>query len=285
MPYSNFDKKIETMKYLIPFDFSPVSINAVQNAIKFAENTESDLFLLHIISDKRQLKAKELQLKEFVSTLQLPELVSVSYHVTVGDIFTDIGKIADYHGADLAIMGTHGVDMMQKLFGSNAIKIIKNSSVPFVVIQEECQMTKLKKIVMPISIEKKSMQVLRFASKLSQMYDAEIHLVGRIHEDEFLKHKENVNVIVANNFLVENKIKHKFEIVDVDKSKFLDYVVEYAAKNDADLFATTYFSDAIMPVFEKFVQHLIVNNKHIPVLCVNAQSLSSIDSTLSFMTV
>ena len=83
----------------------------------------------------------------------------------------------------------------------------------------------------------------------------------------------------------ENKIKHKFEIVDVDKSKFLDYVIDYAAKNDADLFAATYFSDAIMPVFEKFVQHLIVNKKHIPVLCVNAQSLSSIDSTLSFMTV
>jgi nucleotide-binding universal stress UspA family protein len=273
------------MKYLIPFDFSPVSVNAVKNAIKFAENAESDLFLLHIISDKRQLKAKELLLKEFIATLELPKLVTASFHVTVGDIFTDIGKIADYHGADLAIMGTHGVDTMQKLFGSNAVKIIKNSSVPFIVIQEECEMTKLKKIVMPISIEKKSMQVLRFASKLSQMYDAELHLVGRMHSDEFLKHKENVNVIVANNFLVENNIKHKFEIVDVDKSKFLEYVVDYAAKEDADLIATTYFSDAIMPVFEKFVQHLIVNPKHIPVLCVNAQSLSSIDSTLSFMTV
>jgi hypothetical protein len=40
-----------------------------------------------------------------------------------------------------------------------------------------------------------------------------------------------------------------------------------------------------MPVFEKFVQHLIVNEKQIPVLCYNAKTLTSINSTLTFMTV
>jgi hypothetical protein len=65
--------------------------------------------------------------------------------------------------------------------------------------------------------------------------------VGRLHSDEFLKKQENVNVITANQFLVENNIKHHFEIVDVSKSDFLDYVINYAADQGADMIAATYF--------------------------------------------
>jgi hypothetical protein len=111
------------------------------------------------------LRRNEILLKEYVSTLEIPVNVTINHHVAVGEIFNDIGKIASYHGADLVIMGTHGVDVMQKLFGSNAVKIIKNATVPFIVIQEGCEIKQLNKIVIPISIEKKSMQVFTFCGK------------------------------------------------------------------------------------------------------------------------
>jgi nucleotide-binding universal stress UspA family protein len=272
------------MKYLIPFDFTTVSKNAVKHALRLAKMTSGELFLLHLIKDKDTLKIKDIELKNFLNTFNPEQNVTFSGQVVVGDIFNDIGRIAEYHGADLVVMGTHGVDAMQKLFGSNVVKIIRESSVPFIVIQENCDLKHLNKIVLPFSIETKSMQVLRFASTLSKIYDAEIHLIGRKHDDEFLKHKEHSNVIMAKKYLLENKIKHSFELIDIPKNKFQDYVLEYAANNEVDLIATTYFSDSIMPMFEKFVQNLIINNKNIPVLCLNAKSLSKSDSILSFMT-
>lgn len=272
------------MKYLIPFDFTSITENALKQAIQFAAHDGGEIYIVHIVDDAEHVYLKEIQLKEYMKSLSHPENVSISSHVSVGAVLTDIGKIADYHDADLVIMGTHGVDSFQKMFGSKAVKVIKNSSVPFILLQEGCGLTDLKKIVMPISIERKSIQVLKYAAKFSKLFNAEIHLVGRVHEDSFLKHKENTNVILINDFLHDNNIKHYFEIVNVSKSDFMDFILNYSEKIGANLIATTYFSDSLLPIFEKFVQNLIVNPKNIPVLCVNAQSLTKADATLSLMT-
>jgi nucleotide-binding universal stress UspA family protein len=272
------------MKYLVPFDFSQVSKTAVKHAIRLAEISQGNIFLLHIVSDKELFKKKELMLIDYVDGIRKDTKSTISAHVVVGDIFNDIGKISEYHGADLVVMGTHGVDTMQRFFGSNAVKIIRNSTVPFIVVQEETDVKKMNKIVMPFSIEKKSMQVLRFAVQLSKIYDAEIIMLGRNHTDEVFKQQENINVLVSNKFLKENGVKHNFEIVDVSKGEFPEFVIDYSKKVDADLIATTYYSDSLLPMFEKFIQNLIINEHHIPVLCVNAHSLTKADSVMSFMT-
>lgn len=272
------------MKYLVPFDFSEVSKNAVRNALNLAEITGGNLFLLHVVNEKEMLKAKELLMNEYIAKVRLSTEIPLSYQLVVGDVFNDIGKIATYHGADYVVMGTHGVDMLQKIFGSNAIKMIRNASVPFIVFQEEASLKKVKRILIPISIETRSMQVLRFAARLSIIYKAQLCLIGRTHTDEFLKHKENSNLILAENYLQERKVDYKIELVDVNRAMFEEYVLDYAVQNNIDLIATTYFSDAVLPIFEKFVQNLIVNKYHIPILCVNAESLTRMDSILSVMT-
>ena len=89
---------------------------------------------------------------------------------------------------------------------------------------------------------------------------------------------------MAKKHLLEVGVEHHFELTSISKSDFPDFIVRFAKENNADLIASTYFSDSIMPMFEKFVQNLIVNEAHIPVVCINAQSLSKADSVLSFMT-
>lgn len=273
------------MKYLIPFDFSEVSRNAVENAIKLVKVTGGDLFLLHIVKNRKDFKTQELKLRNYVESIPKKQDYSISFNVVIGDIFTDIGKIAEYHGADIIVMGTHGVDTLQKMFGSNAVKVINHATTPFIIFQENCKINQLKKIIMPISVETRSMQVLRFAVKLSKKFNAEIHLVGRHHKDEFLLHKENSNIILSKKFLVKNSVKHHFELVNVSKSDFLDYLLDYATMQKADMIACTYYSDSVMPMFEKFVQNIINNDQQIPVICVNAQSLYQVDSSLSFLTI
>jgi len=273
------------MKYLVPYDFSDISKNAVEQAIQLAITTGGDIFLLHIVKNKDDFKERERQLKDYVSQLKASSNTTVSAHVVVGNIFTDIGKIAEYHGADLVLMGTHGVDALQKIFGSNSVKIINHSVVPFVVIQENCKMKDIHKIVMPMSFASESIQVLRFAVEISKAFGAEIHLIGRKQSDEWMMNKVRSNVVIAERYMNKNKVKHSVDLTDIPKGEFQQYIIDYCAANNIDLLATTYYSDSMMPMFEKFVQHLIVNPHLIPVMCVNAQTLSKISSQFSFITI
>ena len=124
------------MKYLIPFDFTEVGKNAVKHTQRLADISGGEIYILHLVEKRELLKEKEHLLNEYVSSLKTKSNFEINSHVVVGNIFSDIGKIADYHGADFVVMGTHGLDGMQKIFGSNVLKIINNSSVPFIVIQE-----------------------------------------------------------------------------------------------------------------------------------------------------
>jgi nucleotide-binding universal stress UspA family protein len=270
---------------LVPYDFSTISQNAVQHALRLCKETGGNLFLLHIVKHKDEYRDKEKELSHYVTSLDIPEGISVTGHVVVGDIFTDIGKIAKYHGADLVVMGTHGVDALQKIFGSRSVRIITHSVVPFVVVQENSKMTGIHKIVMPVSFESESIQVLRAAAHLSKLFDAEIHLIGRHQEDEFAQTKVNVNIIVAKKFMDENKVKHSFEVANITKGEFMDYLLDYSVKNNVDLLAASYYTGNTLPIFAKFVQNLIVNPKNIPVLCVNAEALTHINSQYTFITV
>jgi nucleotide-binding universal stress UspA family protein len=272
------------MKYLIPFDFSQVSKNAVDCALKMPCLQEGELSLLHIVEDKEEMREQEISLKEYVNGLKTQKSLAITSHVVVGKILNDIGKIAEFHGADYIIMGTHGVDTMQKIFGSNVLKIIKNSSIPLIIFQETCKLDKISTIVMPFSIEKESIQVIKFAVNICKQYDAKLILLGRNHTDEIFKHKENTMVVMAKKYMLEHKVNHEIEIAEVSEADFPNYLEEFAKKMEADLIATTYYSESILPIFDKFVQNLVVNKYNIPVLCVNSKSLSSSSSILSVMT-
>lgn len=273
------------MKYLVPFDFSHVSKNAVDNALTLCKQSGGDIILLHVVSDRDVVQRNKLLLDDYIKHLNVDNNIHLSENVFVGDPFEDVGKMAELHQANYVIMGTHGLTLKQKIFGGHTVKIISNSSTPFIVLQDDVTIKEIKKIILPFSIENKSLQVIKFASQLCKTYGAELHLVGRHHDDEFLKHKENTSIIVAKTHLYEQGVTHHVELGDVSKGDFMDFILEYAHKEKADLIAATYFSDSLMPMFDKFIQNLIVNELKIPVLCVNAQTLSKADSTLSYLTI
>ncbi|MGJ8660988.1 MAG: hypothetical protein ACSHXL_03040, partial [Bacteroidota bacterium] len=83
--------------------------------------------------------------------------------------------------------------------------------------------------------------------------------------------------------LTENNIKH--EIVDLPKvGSYQQELVEFAESVDADLIAATYFRDGIMPTPNSFIQKMIENKYHIPLLTVNADELMIQSATLGFIT-
>ena len=122
--------------YILPYDFTPTSEKALQYAMHLGKHVDIEIRLLHLAKDKASGMAKVKKLEQLKDSLHIPSGVTVSSIVKVGNIFTDIGKIAKKEKAQLVIMGTHGAKGMQWLFGSFAMKILRTSDCPFLIVQK-----------------------------------------------------------------------------------------------------------------------------------------------------
>ena len=125
-------------KLLVPTDFTDVAHTAINHAARLAETIKGEVILLNVVKDKddvakaaKKMKEEEALAKSFYADCP------VSSIVRIGNIFDDIGQAASEIGATLIIMGTHGASGWQKVVGSHALKVITNSSVPFIVVQKQ----------------------------------------------------------------------------------------------------------------------------------------------------
>lgn len=270
--------------YLVPFDFTEVSESATRLALELAHANDGTVYLLHIVSKNRDRITKRKEFDHFVRSLEYNDQLRIETKVLIGDIFEDTGKAGDILKASLIVMGTHGARGFQKLFGSHAVKMISSSSSPFLITQGKKEVDKIKTIVMPFSFMKETIQITTFAASVAKSFNAKIHLVGFHDKDQWLEHKTQSNQLVVRKHLTDAGIDH--EIINLPIGGNYDSnLLEYCKKADADIIAAAYFKEGIIQNPNSFIQMMIENEYHIPVLTVNAEELSIINSNLSFMTV
>lgn len=270
--------------YLVPYDFTEVSESGARLALDLAEANDGTVYLLHIISKRSEKNKIRQKFDLLVASMTENDQKRLVTKVIVGDIFEDTGKAADILGASMIVMGTHGARGLQKIFGSNAIKMISSSSSPLLITQGKKKIEDLKTIVMPFSFAKETIQITTFAASVAKKFNASIHLVGFHDNDQWLEHKTQSNQLVVRKHLTNYDVEH--EIVNLPKSgNYEKNLLEYAASVNADIIAAAYFREGIIQNPNSFIQEMIENEHHIPLLTVNAEELSVINSTLSFMTI
>lgn len=122
---------------LVPTDYSEVADCAINHALKLASFLQGKIILMHVVAKEDEVKSNMEKLQKIADELQRTHIIKISPMVKVGNIFDDIGGVAKEINARLIIMGTHGVKGFQHITGSYAIKVITNSSTPFIVVQKE----------------------------------------------------------------------------------------------------------------------------------------------------
>lgn len=271
------------MKLLVPFDFTPITESALQHALKISDSLSASVELLHIVSKESLVAEAEQKLAAVVAELLIQYQERVSISVKVGDIFKDIAAAAEQEAsADLIVMGTHGAKGMQKLLGSHAIKVVTSAKVPFIITQEKLPESEISRIVLPVSLSKESLQIVKYSTYLAKQYGAEIHVVYEEETDEFLLKKLTNNMILVKKHFAENKVDYKLEPLKGSGS-LQEKTISYGAKNRADLFAIAYFSDSVLPQFDRFAQDMITNNMEIPVLIVSTHQIKKVNTNYSFI--
>jgi nucleotide-binding universal stress UspA family protein len=268
-----------TLRLLVPWDFTPVAENALKYAIKIGSlAVTSHIELIYVIESggifsKGKLTEKEATEKLKADHIRIKDTYGVEVKSTVmeGNIFHTISEHAAEIAADLVVMGTHGIKGVQKLTGSWALKVIAGSSVPFLVVQDEPTKARVfEHVVMPLDFSFDEKSKLNWAIKVSVQYKSQIHIIIPNAFDAGVQKKVNYNLAFAKKHLESYNIP--YEIHNAGKgNKFQDEVVKLALDIEADLILimTSGSLDFTDYVFGAQEQHIIANEAKIPVMCIN----------------
>ncbi len=260
-------------KILVPTDFTKVSDCALGHASTMAARMAAEIHLLHIVSDKDDVDEARTKLEMVIDRAKKAgEKQPLVAQVRVGSVYEDIGTTAAELGAGLIIMGTHGMHGMQFITGSRALRVITNSTVPFIVVQErEVKANGYQQIVVPMDLQKESRQKLTLVADMAKYFKCKVHLVTPKEKDEFL-HNQLVNHLkFADGYLKDRGIEHEAHILEEDSDDFVKGVIRYSVKVDADLITiVNMLQNSIFGVLGvPNEQEVITNEPQIPVMCMN----------------
>lgn len=270
-------------KILVPTDFTKVGDTALNHAVVMSQAIDAEVHVLHVIANKKEISEAKLKLETLQSKMMKEHGAEIHTVVRIGSIFDDIDKVATEISASLIVMGTHGLKGMQFITGSRAMKIVTESSVPFIIVQERpMRNSGYDRIVVPLDLHKETKQKLKLVADMAMYFDSKVFLVSPGETDEFLKNQLDRNLNYTKNFLDEREIEYEVEISETKSSSFAKAVVKYAASVDADLIGImNFYENSLMGILGgSYEQHMITNEAQIPVLVMNPIETHVIDRSV-----
>ena len=260
-------------KLLVATDFTEVAECAINHAAYTAKATNSEVWLMHIIADESERSEAERRLDDEVKLVKKVHFdIPVETVVRAGNIYEDIKGFAEEIHASLIFMGTHGMSGMQFITGSNALKVVKESQVPFIIVQEkQIKEGGYDDIIVPVTLDASTKQKFAFAAALGSYFNATIHLITAYESDEDYGHRVKLNLKYASKFFSERKVEHTITHGKHSGGKFADEIAELGKEINADLITIMNMSD--LGIFSRLgsqlEQRLVTNKEMIPVLLVN----------------
>lgn len=264
--------------YLVPHDFTEIGDIALNYAINLGKKVKTEIQLVHIVNDKKKLVAGKQKLEQIIEEKKKSENLSgieLTSNIVLGNIFEDIGRVAKKEGAQLIIMGTHGVLGMQKIFGSNAIKVVTSSDVPFLVVQKNSTIEEVKKIVVPIDMTKESLQITNIAGDLAKIFSAEVHIIAEKETDQILSRTQISRIAMLKDQFADRNVNTIVSLIE-SSGTYHNKILNYSKENNINFIAIAYHSEKILSFLDNFAQNLLVNELNLPCLIINSQSVSKL---------
>lgn len=270
---------------IVPFDFTEVAEYAVNHAAGIAKQKGWVVQLLHIVNkDTRTLlnvykvtdEIVEEKLKEKAEEFSNKYGVPFKYEAREGSIFTDIAKAAEEVNAEYIVMGTHGKQGIQHIFGSYAHKVITSTRIPLIVVHKREFRDGYSKIVIPIDDTLESRQKIKWAINIGQQFGAKIYIKAMYINDELYKAKIRAVLNKIVQVFEKNGVQYEAELLP-ETGSFAKQLIGYSKKIDADmLLIMTNTDSSIVPNFilNPWDEQIIFNEADIPVMAVNPRDIN-----------
>ena len=284
----------ERNKILVPVDFTDISDAAIQHAILLAKNVNAEIDLLHVIQKSFVFIGKKSnyedqiieagtmnKLQELANRITEEEKIETDILAVQGNIYNTITAIASEICANFVIMGTHGVKGIQHITGSNALKIIYHSPVPFLLTQSKGPLDGLyDNIVFPLDSQQESIQKTDWAIYFAKKFNSKINILTPTESDSYLSKRVKNNLAYVKGKLDKNNVSFSINVSTRDSAFLADEVNKYAEEVNANLILIMiYPSRGAGEFFITPTQQKIISNPaEIPVFCVNPGALFTLQA-------
>lgn len=185
------------MKAIIPIDFSTNSVKALEFALGLFQGSKSTLILCHVVEmvyDFASQTAMALDSMHADSRRLMEDMVkkystgSIELHSEIleGTPSVNIARFAEEKGADLIIMGTHGIGGIKKiLVGSTAVNVIRESSIPVLLVPEEASIEQIRAINFALEITAHEENFIEKIQEFSSIWRISIQIIHIFKNNSF----------------------------------------------------------------------------------------------------
>ncbi|MBZ0207988.1 MAG: universal stress protein [Flavobacteriales bacterium] len=266
-------------RILVPTDFTSVVDYAMDHAMKLANTMGAEVHLLHLVPDMDEQEVMQRRLAtEQERGRAIKATVPLKTMLRKGKVYEGIGDAAKEIGAELIIMGTHGMRGMQFITGSRALRVIGNSDVPFIVVQERgLKADGYRDIVVPMDLQLETRQKLGLVAGMAAYFKGKAHVIVPKETDEFLHHQLQDNISFAEKFFGERGIAMEATVADTGSGGFVKAVLDHSKKVDADLIAVMNMTGANIfgTLGVPYEEEILTNEAMIPVMLLNPTNNTS----------
>ena len=269
---------------LIPTDFSEVCENAIKHGAELAQFLKYKVCILHVTtpSDTKSKKnipsdgIPEKKLQHYKNVYEKKYSVVIDPMIREGSILEIINQVALEIKASLMVLGTHGKQGLQHLFGSYALKVVLDSPCPVVVVQKRAFGKGYHNIVLPVSLDIEPRQTVEWVIGMNRIFKSKVHLFQAHETDPDLKSRLKIISLQIIKFFEEKKIPFKIKIAE-KSANYSAQVISYAVENNTDLIMILTMPSIDVPGFNfsKWDERMMFNVAQIPVMCINPIELGS----------
>lgn len=197
------------MKIIVPIDFSDNSLNALEFGVALAGKKDGEIILVHVIEavfdfasqaavaiDSMHRDAEALMQK----TLEKYKESNLTFKTIIkeGTASISIARIAREQEATLVVMGTQGASGIKlALIGSTTVNLIKESSVPVLVVPAQSIAADIRKVALALEFASHEEKFIDWVIDMSKRWERGIEFVhvqtaNAFEEDPGIKKLENL---------------------------------------------------------------------------------------------
>jgi len=169
-------------------------------------------------------------------------------------------------------MGTHGLQGLEYIVGTHAVRIVGTADVPFIIVQEKGISEKgYENIVVPIEIEVEAKQKLSLVAHMAKTFDSTVHLVMPYESDEFRSNAQKRNLKFAIQYMKKEGVACTWTIADEENDDLDDAAFQVVEEKNGDLIAIMNWHESriIGGIGSDDTQDIIINKGMIPTLVIN----------------
>jgi len=272
-------------KILVPVDFSSHSEYALEVAGSIAKKHNAEIIALHMLGISEAMVTQgnasnafeamyyvKLAEKQFTEFLDKPYLkdCTVTEAVYNYKAFSDMDRIVKEYEADFIIMGSHGSSGLSEVFvGSNTEKVVRNASVPVLVVKNRMGEFSINKAVFACDFREESVGAYHKAMDLFKSFNADVSLVYVNLPGENYRSTDEITSRINVFFEKAQESKSSDDVICYNDYTVEDGIFNAAAKINADIIALpTHGRRGLAHFFSGSIGEDLVNHSTIPTITI-----------------